>query len=303
MSAPGRWRGWAWPSELHACGVLGINARNLDLLARLNPREHYPRVDDKLVTKRLCEARRIPTPETYAVVERFGEIHDLARTVKDRQEFVVKPARGSGGRGVLVVVRQDDGHFETVRGAVLSLADVQHHLSTTLSGLYSLGGRPDRAIVERRAKPHPAFDGLTVGGTPDIRIIVFRNVPVMAMLRLPTRASGGRANLHQGAVGAGVHLDTGTLHGGVCRGQTVRAHPDTGVPIAGHIVPCWSAALDMAASLSLVLEMGYIGVDLVLDVEAGPLVLEANARPGLGIQIANRCGLLSRLNGRDELLL
>jgi alpha-L-glutamate ligase-like protein len=300
MSTQSKWRGWVWPSELRECGVLGINARNLDLLARFNPRQHYPRVDDKLVTKRLCEAKGIPTPETYAVVERFGEIHDLAYTVRDRQDFVIKPARGSGGRGVLVVVRQDEERFETVRGAVLSLTDVQHHISTTLSGLYSLGGRPDRAIVERRATPHPAFEGLTAGGTPDIRIIVFRNVPVMAMLRLPTRASGGRANLHQGAVGAGVHLDTGILHGGVCRGQTVRVHPDTGVPIAGHTVPCWFAALDMAASLSIELEMGYVGVDLVLDVEVGPLVLEANARPGLGIQLANRCGLLGRLNGRDQ---
>jgi glutathione synthase/RimK-type ligase-like ATP-grasp enzyme len=43
------------------------------------------------------------------------------------------------------------------------------------------------------------------------------------------------------------------------------------------------------------LELGYIGVDFVLDAALGPVVLEANARPGLNIQVANRRGLLPRL--------
>jgi len=41
--------------------------------------------------------------------------------------------------------------------------------------------------------------------------------------------------------------------------------------------------------------MGYLGVDIVLDAQAGPLMLELNARPGLNIQIANQEGLLHRL--------
>lgn len=41
--------------------------------------------------------------------------------------------------------------------------------------------------------------------------------------------------------------------------------------------------------------LGYIGVDIVLDRDLGPLVLELNARPGLSIQLANKIGLLPRL--------
>jgi len=41
--------------------------------------------------------------------------------------------------------------------------------------------------------------------------------------------------------------------------------------------------------------LGYQGVDLVLDKNKGPLILELNARPGLNIQVANRAGLLTRL--------
>ena len=41
----------------------------------------------------------------------------------------------------------------------------------------------------------------------------------MAMLRLPTKASGGRANLHQGAIGAGVDLVTGVTHHAVLKNR------------------------------------------------------------------------------------
>ena len=294
-----KWRFWAWPRELREHGVLGINARNLELLSQLNTRAHYPRLDDKVLTKQLCEAQGIPVPATYAVIERFGDIRQFADTLGQRQEFVIKPARGAGGRGILVILRHDGTTFETSRGIMLSLAEVKHHLSTTLSGLYSLGGRADRAIVEQRIRPHPVFESLVVGGTPDVRILVHMYAPVMAMLRLPTRASNGRANLHQGAVGAGIDIETGRVFGGVCGGRAISAHPDTGASISGNEVPHWDQALGIAAGLGRALEMGYIGVDIVLDNERGPLVLEANARPGLAIQIANRSGLRSRIDGQD----
>jgi glutathione synthase/RimK-type ligase-like ATP-grasp enzyme len=38
-----------------------------------------------------------------------------------------------------------------------------------------------------------------------------------------------------------------------------------------------------------------VGVDLVIDVERGPLMLEVNARPGLQIQVINGEGLAPAL--------
>lgn len=291
---------WAWPADLHRSGVVGMNARNLHYLARLNPRAHYPRLDDKVLTKQLCEANGIAVPDTYAVVERFGEIRQLDRLLGSRTEFVVKPARGAGGRGVLVVVGRDAETFELARGTRLSSAELRYHLSTILSGLYSLGGRADRAIIEQRIRPHDVFRTVSVDGTPDVRVLVYRFTPAMAMLRLPTRASGGRANLHQGAVGVGVDMETGRTRGGVWHSRAVGAHPDTGASVAGHQIPHWDAILGHAARLGRALEMGYVGVDVVLDAERGPVVLEANTRPGLAIQIANRRGLRDVLDRIDR---
>jgi len=286
---------FARPRELHARGVLGMNQRNAEFILPGNPRAHYPRVDDKLLTKRLCEAHGIPIPQTYAVIERQGDIRKFAQIVGARQQFVIKPCKGAEGRGIVVVSAHDGNTFTTAGGLTMELADLRYHLETMLAGLYSLGGQPDRILVEQRIIRHPVFAPIAVGGTPDIRVVLYRNIPVMAMVRLPTHASRCRANLHQGAVAAGIDLASGETLGGVCQDRMVTAHPDTHAPIAGVTIPHWPALLAAATKLAGVLELAYLGVDFVLDATGGPVVLEANARPGLAIQIANRAGLMPRL--------
>jgi alpha-L-glutamate ligase-like protein len=285
----------AWPWELRRCGVMGVNRRNVQYIFSLNARRLYRLVDDKIITKSLCTELGAPVPETYAVIDRFGAFKALSAIIAERQEFVVKPARGSGGRGIVIVVGRDGEMFRTANGDTISFDDLRYHISTTLFGLYSIGGQCDRVLVEQRIVPHAVFENLAVGGTPDTRIIVLCGKPVMAMLRLPTKASRGRANLHQGAAAAGIDLDTGMTFGGVCRNRVTTFHPDTGTAIEGVAIPYWRRMLEIAGCVSRAIKMGYLGVDIVLDVNHGPVLLEANARPGLSIQIANRCGLLPRL--------
>lgn len=286
---------WVWPHELERAGVLGINHRNLAFIQESNPRGLYPRVDDKTITKEICHAHGIPVPDTYGLVRRYGDVHRFDRIIGDRSEFVIKPASGAAGRGIIVIARRKGNDFETAGGRLLTWGDIRYHLSTILSGLYSLGGQTDKAIVEQRIIIHPALERIAVGGTPDVRVILYRNVPIMAMVRLPTVSSQGRANLHQGAAAAAVHLVTGRTFGGVCKSRMVSRHPDTGELIAGFEIPGWKELLTAAMKLSDALEMGYIGVDFVVDASIGPVVLEANARPGLAIQVAHRMGLLPRL--------
>src|SRR5690606_28440359 len=57
----------------------------------------------------------------------------------------------------------------------------------------------------------------------------------------------------------------------------------------------WDVILDISSRCYELTGLGYIGVDIVLDRDLGPLVLELNARPGLAIQIANGQGLARRL--------
>lgn len=291
---------FAWPHELDESGVLGINHRNLVFIHENNPRLLYPRVDNKTITKSICHSHGIPVPETYAVIRRYGEVRRLMEWIGDRSEFVVKPASGAGGRGIVVIAKRDGANFVTPGGRAVSWSDLHYHLSTTLSGLYSLGGQMDSAIIEQRIIIHPALERIAVGGTPDVRVILYRNVPVMAMMRLPTVESGGRANLHQGAIATAVHLITGRTFGGVYKNRLISRHPDTNELIAGFEIPNWKDLLAASMRLSEALGLGYLGVDFVVDVAVGPVVLEANARPGLAIQIAHARGMLPRLKLIDD---
>jgi alpha-L-glutamate ligase-like protein len=292
---------FAWPHQLEEAGVLGINYRNLAFIQESNPRALYPRVDDKTITKGICQANGIPVPETYAVIRRYGDVRRFPRLIGGRSEFVIKPASGAAGRGIVVIAGRKGKDYVTSSGRVISEADLDYHLSTILSGLYSLGGQVDSAIVEQRIIMHPIMERIAVGGTPDVRVILYKNVPVMAMVRLPTTQSEGRANLHQGAAAAAVNLMTGRTFGGVCNNRMITRHPDTGELIAGLEIPGWRELLGAAMKLSDALEMGYIGVDFVIDAKIGAVVLEANARPGLAIQVAHRIGLLPRLKFIESL--
>lgn len=285
--------------ELSKRGVLGINARNADYIYRYNPRSSFPLVDDKVLTKELARRAGIATPQTYHIVSHYGAIAGLEAALRGLSEFVIKPARGSGGSGIVLVTQHTANGFVKASGEVVSLAALCYHVSDIISGIYSLEGREDRAIIKALIHPDDLFAAVTYRGVPDLRIVVYRGVPALAMVRLPTKASDGKANLHQGALGAGIAIDTGVTLSAVHRSSLVTHHPDTGAPVAGIQVPRWPEVLRMAALASDMTGMGYIGADLVIDRSHGALMLELNARPGLAIQLANRVGLGARLQRID----
>lgn len=281
--------------ELRRIGLLGIGQRNADYVLMHNPRKFYPRVDDKLLTKQLAIEAGLPVPELYAVVREEHEIAELHEKLRHRDSFVVKPAHGSGGDGILVIVGRRGDKYRRSNGHLMSREDFEHHLSNGLSGLFSLGGQPDHLIVEYCVQFDPIFDQVSFKGVPDVRIIVFLGYPVMAMIRLPTRLSDGKANLHQGAIGVGIDIPTGKTRRGVWGTEIIREHPDTEQSIVGLEIPHWDKLLEMASRCYELSGLGYVGVDFVLDRERGPMILELNARPGLAIQIANGNGLQHRL--------
>lgn len=281
---------WPWQT-LRAAGIIGMNERNGRYIASYNPRRLYPLVDDKLTTKQLAIDAGIAVPPLYKEISIEHEIHALAQTLQQYQSFVVKPAKGAGGDGIVVITGRQGEDFIRASGARMSFADLAHHMSNILSGAFSLGGLPDRAMVEYCVQFDPVFAAVSYQGVPDIRTVVFRGIPVAAMLRLPTRASDGKANLHQGAVGVGIDLLSGkTLHG-VMNSAPVSQHPDTLHSLTNFQVPEWFKVLQLAAQCYDLARLGYLGVDVVLDRDKGPLVLELNARPGLAIQLANGRGL------------
>jgi alpha-L-glutamate ligase-like protein len=285
---------WNIYRRLHKRGILSINQRNSDYVLRYNRRKLYPLVDDKLKTKRLALQAGIAVPPLYELIETEHQIKKLEALLQPYSDFVIKPARGAGGDGIIVISEKVFGRYRQINGKLLTTQELSYHLSCLLSGAYSLGGHPDYAIIEHRVIVDPVFAEVSYEGIPDIRIITLLGDPAMAMVRLPTRLSGGKANLHQGAIGTGINIANGLTLGGVFHNDAIDYHPDTLKPIVDLQVPYWDKILEIAASCYELTGLGYLGVDIVLDKEHGPLMLELNARPGLNIQIANREGVLQR---------
>lgn len=285
----------ALPANLRRAGVLGMNSRNYDIICKLNSRRLYPLVDDKVQTKILARKFGITTPDLLGVIEYQHQVKNVLDIVGKFKEFVVKPAHGSGGKGVLVIKEFSENAFVKASGEVISFKELYQHISNILSGLYSLGGQYDTAVIEELVHFSHCFEDYSYQGIPDVRVIVYKGFPAMAMMRLATKASGGRANLHQGAVGVGLDIVKGSALKAVQNNLPIEAHPDTHADLSQLVVPFWREHLDIAAKAYEMTGLGYLGADIVLDERKGPMMLELNARPGLAIQIANGCGLRSRI--------
>lgn len=292
--------GFASPSQLAKAGVIGMNKRNLIYIGRNNKRQLYPLVDDKLKTKLITEDTGIAVPKLLGVARVQQHVRQLANFLEPYESFVIKPSRGSGGKGILVIAGRDGDHYLKPSGQALTLVELQRDVANILSGLYSLGGKPDVAMIEEMVLFDDCFQGFSYEGVPDIRTICYHGYPVMAMTRLSTHCSDGKANLHQGAVGVGLDITTGHALRGVQYGHPVTEHPDTGRVLSELRVPNWLGLLHLASRCYEVTELGYLGVDIVIDRYRGPMLMELNARPGLAIQMANGFGLEPRLQLVDQ---
>jgi alpha-L-glutamate ligase-like protein len=291
---------FANPFTLKKLGILGMNKRNIHYIGEQNNRKYYPLVDNKLKTKVLAQNAGIAVPKLLATIERQSQLRNLKDILNGLDKFVIKPAQGSGGKGILVIIQREGDTFIKPSGQRLELMDVHRDISNILSGLYSLGGKPDVAMIEQLVEFDPIFDRYSYEGVPDIRVIIYKGYPAMAMLRCSTKESDGKANLHQGAVGVGIDMASGKALFAVQHGNPVSQHPNTGYDFSELQIPHWEKMLTLAASCYEVTHLGYLGVDIVLDKNLGPLILELNARPGLAIQIANRTGALKRFDVIDQ---
>ncbi|EKD53259.1 MAG: alpha-L-glutamate ligase-related protein [uncultured bacterium] len=275
--------------------ILGINARSADYLL-LNQKSARRRADDKLLTKKLLRKSRVAHPRLLGTINNVAEARGF-RWNRLKEGFAIKPVQGFGGQGIILIKKatKEGGSFLTVDDKKVNIDDLILHSMDIVEGKYSHNNLRDKVMIEERIKIHPKFKKLAVGGAPDVRVIVYNHIPVMAMLRLPTEESNGKANLHQGAIGLGIDIATGITTHGVYKNGSVKYFPDSKTKINGITVPYWNKILLMAVETQIISKLNYLSVDLLIDEEKGPVVLELNDQPGLSIQIANMAGLRRRL--------
>ena len=229
----------------------------------------------------------------YVVIRNYAEMENVTHESLP-QSFVIKPNRGAGGDGIIVISKKTKKGFKTISGKSISYEEMLFHFASILDGKYAITGARDQVIIEELLDTHESLsDFITAGGLPDIRIIVFNQVPILAMLRVPTEESQGKANLQLGAIGVGIDIATGRMNYGYKNGKFIKKFPN-GTPISDTRIPHWDEFLYASAQIQQVTGIGYVGVDLVFTT-TGMKVLEVNARPGVKIQICNKEPLRARL--------
>ena len=256
---------YASPFEMHRDGIMGMNQRNVSYIGKYNKRSLYPLVDNKLLTKKIALENNVKTPVLIGSVQNQQDLSNIL-------DIIIKTS-----------------------GQEITMHELRRHVNNILAGLFSLGGKQDIALIEDLIHFDDVFSGYSYDGVPDTRVIVFQGFPVMCMMRLSTAASDGKANLHQGAVGVGICVRTGRAVRAVQHNEPIETHPDTEKQLSLLKVPHWQEVLELASSCYDMSGLGYIGTDIVLDRDRGPMLLELNARPGMAIQICNNTGLLPRL--------
>jgi alpha-L-glutamate ligase-like protein len=286
--------------------ILGLNARAQLYSYHYNAARGKRIADSKLQTARILKEAGIAHPKIYKKFRTAADVFEFDwNSLPD--SFALKPSRGLGGEGIIVVKKRRTD--KTVKGTEwittqktkVNIDDLKLHTLDILEGAFSLGNVPDVAFIQEYVGRHKAFRKYAFRGTPDIRIIVFNKVPVMAMLRLPTEESNGRANLFQGAIGVGIDIATGITTKAILHDEQITHKVGTNIKLRGIKIPNWTEILKMAVRAQMISGLGYLGADIVLDPEKGPMVLELNAQPGLKIQLANTAGLKKRLERVEDL--
>jgi hypothetical protein len=89
-------------------------------------------------------------------------------------------------------------------------------------------------------------------------------------------------------------MATGITTHGVYK-NSIKYFPETNKKVNGIAIPYWNKILLMAVKTQVVSNLPYLSVDMLIDEEKGPVVLELNDQPGLSIQLANMAGLRRRL--------
>ncbi len=286
--------------------VLGLNSRNHLYTSRYNTKRGKKIANSKLLTKKVLREAGVRVPKTYAIIHDREELEQFDFLGLPKSGFVIKPNNGLGGQGILVVdgVSKYAGEWLDVDKNILSTSDLKLHVGDILQGRYSMDDLTDKAYIEELIRIHPVFQKYAYHGTPDIRVIVFNRVPVMAMLRLPTEESGGKANMYQGAVAVGIDIATGVTTYAVHHAKLITFLPGTRRKVRHLQIPGWNEVLETAVRVQDAVPLGYLGVDLVIQpkydrrgnlIGEQPMVLEINAQPGLKIQLTNMAGLWERL--------
>lgn len=248
-------------------------------------------VSDKIAFERHCRAVGIPVIPTIGVA-RDG-VMTWSRSKRDCDWFV-KPVGGKGGRGI---ERWDRVGTEQLRKGKESAS-----IDTVIERL-SRRSAAEPFLIQPRIENHPALSDLNNGALATVRALTCldeegRPELVAAVFRMAIGDNNVIDNVHAGGIVAAIDLDSGTLGPATDLGTDLSmgwldAHPATGAPITGRVLPYAERLKPFAERAHRAFaDRTLIGWDIAITA-GGLVVVEANGAPDLDImQRPSRRGMM-----------
>lgn len=288
--------------------ILWLNARNLLYIKPFNPKKNIRLANNKLKTKIFLEKREIPFPQTYGTIRNQSDLDNFSFGALPHHTFVIKPTHGSKGKGILIVKKTTDeegSHHYHVSNDTdkepITEKEIKNHISDIIDGKYTISNKRDTALIEEKLLPSSSFQQFCEWWLADIRVIVSNLVPVAAMLRVPTQASGGKANLAQGWVAMGIDIATWAITTLYYNNKRYTNYfPKPFAHLKGTKIEFRNTLLTYSSQIQLYVNLGYLALDWVIT-DDGPKLLEINARAGLEIQNVSGLWLKQRLDRISKL--
>jgi len=274
--------------------ILGQNARNLNFINEYNDDYAKNLADSKLKTKEFLWKKWVSVAQTLLIINNHKELDDLDLNSLE-VPFVIKPNAWYWGKWILIFeIKDNDWNFITNDCQTFSLKILKEHIRDILDWFYSISWSRDKVIFEQKIILDHSIELLWKYWLPDIRVIVFNWVPIIAMLRVPTANSKWKANLHAGACWVWIDIWSGKLTYITQFKKMIKSIPWLW-DIRWIELPYWEDILKLATKVQQITNIGYVGCDIVIDDKVWPLLLEVNVRPWLEVQVANKVALYDRL--------
>jgi hypothetical protein len=316
--------------------ILGMNKRNNTYITEFNPKKGIRLANNKIQTKKFLTQRGIPVPQTIAHIKTRQERLYFDFSKITHTTFVIKPNKWSKGSGIFIIkemrLRKDyqptqqvqetgektfwdrfnifnqnfdavyDSWYEFFVGSTwISEQNLKEKCLWIFDGSYSSNNKSDTILLEDRLLPGIGFTEFCEYGLADMRVIIFNLVPMIAMLRMPTKESWGKANLAQGGIWLGLDIITWKINSLYRKWKSYTSEfPPEWQHFKGKTIPYRKEIIQYSANAQYFVNIGYLGMDWVIT-QKWPKLLEINARSWLEIQNITGKPLLSIMQKIEDL--
>lgn len=184
---------------------------------------------------------------------------------------------------------------------ILTDREFRRRLLDIVDGKFSLTSWGDKIIIEEKLVAGELFKEFCEFWLADIRVIVFNLVPVATMIRVPTKDSGGKANLAQWGIGLGIEVGSGKITSLLYKEKIYKKKfPKKFAHFQGKKIPYRNDILFLSSKVQYFVNLWYLALDRVITNE-GPKLLEINARAGLEVQKVSNTKLQKVLDKIEDL--